>query len=210
VDAWQRRRGTAAGEGDDRAVARGAQGGQAHRHRKPGAVEIDLDGVQELLGRVVVRAPDGGEDAGCRDDAVQRAPDVVDGRVPRRLDGHVEHDAAVPVAGQVGQRRLHRLLAAGGDDDLGARIGGGERDLAPDALRAAGDQDASTLQRHAAHWYSVPEQPPNSKSNSSSGASARAMARRVSAGLVAYTSRNPPPPAPTSFAPMQPDMRASR
>ena len=60
-----------------------------------------------------------------------------------------------------------------------------------------------------AHAYSFAYAPSNSKSNASSDAPAAAIACLVSSGRGAYTSRTPPPPAPTSLPPITPLRRAS-
>ena len=109
-----------------------------------------------------------------------------DGQIGQAVVGHRHHKYVEVLRqqrvqrgeGQRAQRHGGRRLEVVGAHELVAveRL----RALAADEA-APGEADPQAL----AHWYSVPEQPPNSKSNSSSGAPARAMAMRVSAGLVA-------------------------
>jgi hypothetical protein len=104
-------------------------------------------------------------------------------------------------------RELRRPLGDGvhGSDELVVRADCG-RTLEPDQTATDySDPQPGT----AAHVYSLESAPTNSKSNTSSVAPAAAMAWRASAGLRAYTSKNPPPPAPTSFPPTTPLRRAS-
>ena len=109
------------------------------------------------------------------------------GQVGQAVVGHGDDEDVEVLLEQRVQRRARARLVALGEGDRGvgvdveaaAELVAIQRagPLAADEA-AAGNPDAQTL----GHWYSVPWQPPKSKSNWSSGASARVIARRVSSG----------------------------
>src|SRR5262249_56834248 len=105
-----------------------------------------------------------------------------DGLVGEPVVGHGD-DEHVEVLRQQrverGERQRAQRAGGGGVDVVGA-----DELVTVERLLALAADEAAPCEAHpqpVAHWHSVPEQPPNSKSNSSSGAPARAMAMRVSA-----------------------------
>ncbi len=181
-------------------------------------VEADLDQAVVLLRALRDAVDIGDSDAGGLLDEDVRAGGERGARRLRQLAVDGGDDDHVEILGQQLLERGTGLSAVLGRQQgrpLGDDVVAGDELVGPERLGALLSDEAASDYADAkadcacrAHEVSLAKAPPYSKSKLSSSAFASDIACRVSSGCNEYTSRNPPPPAPTSLPPTPPLERA--